>query len=46
MTDDNGATTQFEHVPVMLEEVLHGLRVLPEGTYLDGTFGRGGHAPR
>ncbi|MEP6941231.1 MAG: 16S rRNA (cytosine(1402)-N(4))-methyltransferase RsmH [Rudaea sp.] len=44
MTDDNGAKMHLEHVPVMLEEVLHGLRILPAGTYFDGTFGRGGHA--
>ncbi len=43
MTDDNGAT-QFEHVPVMLAEVLQGMRVRADGTYFDGTFGRGGHA--
>ena len=32
------------HVPVMLEEAVEGLRVSESGTYLDGTFGRGGHA--
>jgi 16S rRNA (cytosine1402-N4)-methyltransferase len=32
------------HLPVMFEQVMEGLRVKAEGTYLDGTFGRGGHA--
>jgi 16S rRNA (cytosine1402-N4)-methyltransferase len=32
------------HVPVMFGQVMDGLRVLDNGTYLDGTFGRGGHA--
>ncbi|RNF84292.1 16S rRNA (cytosine(1402)-N(4))-methyltransferase RsmH [Montanilutibacter psychrotolerans] len=32
------------HLPVMFAQVLDGLRVIPDGTYLDGTFGRGGHA--
>jgi 16S rRNA (cytosine1402-N4)-methyltransferase len=32
------------HLPVMFEQVMDGLRVLQEGAYLDGTFGRGGHA--
>jgi 16S rRNA (cytosine1402-N4)-methyltransferase len=32
------------HLPVMFEQVMDGLRVLQEGAYLAGTFGRGGHA--
>jgi 16S rRNA (cytosine1402-N4)-methyltransferase len=32
------------HVPVMLAEAVQGLHARPDGTYLDGTFGRGGHA--
>jgi len=32
------------HVPVLFEQVMEGLAVRTEGTYLDGTFGRGGHA--
>lgn len=32
------------HLPVMFEQVMDGLRILEDGTYLDGTFGRGGHA--
>ncbi|MCE4514600.1 16S rRNA (cytosine(1402)-N(4))-methyltransferase RsmH [Xanthomonas hortorum] len=32
------------HVPVLYTQVLDGLQVIENGTYLDGTFGRGGHA--
>ncbi|MGB5491522.1 MAG: 16S rRNA (cytosine(1402)-N(4))-methyltransferase RsmH [Woeseiaceae bacterium] len=32
------------HVPVLLGPVLKGLRIKPDGCYVDGTFGRGGHS--
>jgi 16S rRNA (cytosine1402-N4)-methyltransferase len=32
------------HRPVLLNEVLDALQVKPDGFYVDGTFGRGGHA--
>lgn len=41
-----GADARSAHLPVMLSQVMEGLRVIEDGTYLDGTFGRGGHARR
>ncbi len=32
------------HVPVLLDEALDALRIDPNGTYVDATFGRGGHS--
>ncbi|MEL1265944.1 16S rRNA (cytosine(1402)-N(4))-methyltransferase RsmH [Pseudoxanthomonas putridarboris] len=32
------------HLPVLYTQVMEGLQVKEDGTYLDGTFGRGGHA--
>ncbi|MGA0097051.1 MAG: 16S rRNA (cytosine(1402)-N(4))-methyltransferase RsmH [Bacilli bacterium] len=34
------------HEPVLLTEVINGLKIRPEGIYLDLTIGRGGHASR
>jgi 16S rRNA (cytosine1402-N4)-methyltransferase len=38
------AEQQLRHIPAMLGEAVEGLSVQPDGRYLDGTFGRGGHA--
>jgi len=43
-TSNEGAAAGATHLPVMLDEAVQGLRVRENGTYLDGTFGRGGHA--
>ncbi|MGD2074171.1 MAG: 16S rRNA (cytosine(1402)-N(4))-methyltransferase RsmH [Gammaproteobacteria bacterium] len=32
------------HRPVLLNQVLEALQLKPDGLYIDGTFGRGGHA--
>ncbi|MBK7561826.1 MAG: 16S rRNA (cytosine(1402)-N(4))-methyltransferase RsmH [Chitinophagaceae bacterium] len=32
------------HVPVLLNEVIEGLHIKPEGIYVDCTFGGGGHS--
>ena len=32
------------HIPVMLAECLEGLSIKPEGTYVDVTYGGGGHS--
>ena len=39
MTDSHS-----EHLPVLLNETIDALNVKADGFYVDGTFGRGGHA--
>lgn len=35
---------EFEHRPVMLEECIEFLNIRPDGVYVDGTLGGGGHS--
>ena len=35
---------EFEHIPVLLNEVIDGLNIHPDGVYMDGTVGGGGHS--
>lgn len=37
---------QAYHVPVLLHEVIEGLQIVPSGTYVDCTFGGGGHSKK
>ena len=37
---------QAYHVPVLLKEVIDGLKIIPSGTYVDCTFGGGGHSKK
>ena len=47
MTEGAGMRDQAQgpsHLPVLFDQVMDGLAVRGDGRYLDGTFGRGGHA--
>ena len=35
---------EFEHVPVLFDEVMEALAIKPDGIYVDGTVGGGGHS--
>ena len=39
-----GDYTKVDHVPVMLDEVISALNINPNGVYVDGTLGKGGHS--
>lgn len=36
--------SSFSHISVMLKETIDGLNIKPDGTYVDGTTGGGGHS--
>ena len=38
------SAAEHQHIPVLRDEVLQQLNLRPEGIYIDGTFGRGGHS--
>ena len=38
------ASDMFAHKPVLLNEVIEGLNIRPDGIYVDGTLGGGGHS--
>ena len=35
---------EFKHIPVMLNECIDALNIKPDGVYMDGTLGGGGHS--
>lgn len=35
---------QFNHIPIMLDQVIEGLKIKEDGIYVDGTLGGGGHS--
>jgi 16S rRNA (cytosine1402-N4)-methyltransferase len=40
----SAGTSENRHTPVLLRAVIAGLSIQPDGCYIDGTFGRGGHS--
>lgn len=35
---------EFKHIPIMLNEIISGLNINPDGVYVDCTIGGGGHS--
>ena len=46
LTDLHSKPASPAHITVLLDEAVHALAVKPSGTYVDGTFGRGGHSKK
>ena len=44
MNIEDDAGRRDQHIPVMRDAAIEALAIKPDGVYLDGTFGRGGHA--
>ena len=42
--EDIGEAMQFKHTSVLLNETIEALNIKPDGTYVDGTLGGGGHS--
>ena len=39
-----GENIEFKHIPIMLNQVIEGLDIKPNGIYVDGTLGGAGHS--
>lgn len=44
--DDQPSKEKFFHAPVLAQACIEGLAIKPDGIYVDGTLGGGGHAER
>ena len=44
--NSEGTSSANTHITVLLDEAVHALAVKPDGIYVDGTFGRGGHSKK
>ncbi len=44
MGADVQSSAPFQHTTVLLNEAVEGVLARPDGIYVDGTFGRGGHS--
>ncbi|HQU05902.1 MAG: 16S rRNA (cytosine(1402)-N(4))-methyltransferase [Ferrovum sp. 21-44-67] len=44
MKTNTTITHPSRHVSVLLSEAIEALHIVPDGIYVDGTFGRGGHS--
>ncbi|KXW56257.1 16S rRNA (cytosine(1402)-N(4))-methyltransferase RsmH [Ferrovum sp. PN-J185] len=44
MITSQPSPSQSTHISVLLAEAIDALAIVPDGVYVDGTFGRGGHA--
>ena len=41
---NTGDYNKVDHKPVMSNEVISALNINPDGIYIDGTLGKGGHS--
>ena len=41
---NTGDYSKLDHIPVMSNEVISALNINPNGIYVDGTLGKGGHS--
>lgn len=43
-SESRGEKLEFKHKPVLLTECIEGLKIKPDGIYVDGTLGGAGHS--